>query len=194
MPALSGRPTCHRAPPSQPGALYRVGFRYCYSWRVYRSALLELQKSYGVTTVVLATDDADGSVIRGLRNEKDFNWVYLDFPREQFVKKGWMEFRADLDEHAPFSLAAEMELLSRAEMIVGNMGSQVTRLIYERMIATTPTSVLPPFISVDGYGMCCDFTEDCSVADIEKRERPIRECIYKYGTVTGGDQYFWRDL
>ena len=83
-----------------------------------------------MVTVLLATDDADGAVIPGLRDERAFNWVYLDFPRAQFKKRGWMEFRADLDEHAPFSLAAEMELLSRADMIVGNMGSQVTFLYY----------------------------------------------------------------
>ena len=80
----------------------------------------------GVRTVVVATDNPDGSVIDGLRKERDFNWVYLDFPRAQFKKRGWMEFRKDTDEHVAFSLAAEMELLSTADMLVGNMGSQVS--------------------------------------------------------------------
>ena len=53
--------------------------------------------------------------------------------------------------YVAFSLAAEMELLSTADMLVGNMGSQVTRTIYDKMVASTATSVVPPFISVDGY-------------------------------------------
>lgn len=55
----------------------------------------------------------------------------------------------------PFSLAAEMELLSGADMLVGNMGSHVTRMIYNKMVASSSTSQLPPWISVDGYGQFC---------------------------------------
>ena len=66
-------------------------------------------------------------------------------------------------------------------MLVGNMGSHVTRMIYNKMVASTATSVMPPFISVDGYGLCCDFTEDCTREDIAHRKRSIRECIHKYG-------------
>jgi len=70
------------------------------------------------------------------------------------------------------------------------VGSHVTRMIYNKMVASTATSQLPPFISVDGYGMCCDFTEECSKRDIRKRNRDARECIHKYGPCTGGDQFF----
>ena len=52
------------------------------------------------------------------------------------------------------------------------------------------TSVLPPFVSVDGYGLCCDFTEKCSVGAIRERGRSVRECIYSYGTCTNGVEYF----
>ena len=90
----------------------------------------------------------------------------------------------------PFSLAAALELLSGADVLVGNMGSHVTRMIYNKMVPSIGTSVMPPFISVDGYGLCCDFTEDCSVDDIRKRNRPVRDCIHKYGQCTGGDQFF----
>ena len=41
----------------------------------------------------------------------------------QFRKRGWIEFRKDLDEHAALSLAAELQLLGEADMLVGNMGS-----------------------------------------------------------------------
>ena len=123
--------------------------------------------------------------------------VYLDYPREQFRKRAWMEFRSDLDENAPFSLAAgarsalarliflaasaaataitcpaprppcpappppcpapraELELLGEADLFVGNMGSHTSRLIYLKLVAAAKTAVLPPFISVDGYGLCC---------------------------------------
>ena len=40
------------------------------------------------------------------------------------------EFRSDLDENAPFSLAAELELLGEADLFVGNMGSHTSRLMY----------------------------------------------------------------
>ena len=69
------------------------------------------------------------------------------------------EFRADLDENAPFSLAAELELLGEADLFVGNMGSHTSRLMYMKLVAATKTAVLPPFISVDGYGLCCGFTD-----------------------------------
>ena len=102
-----------------------------------------------------------------------------------------MEFRHDLDENAPFSIVAALELLSAADVFVGNMGSHVSRMVYNKMVASSATSVLPPFISVDGYGMCCDFTEECAKQDIRKRRRDTRQCIYKYGTCTGGDQWFF---
>jgi len=197
-----------------------VGFRYCYSWAVYAAMLRELQREYGVRTVLLMTDDSTGKVLQQLPKEKGFNWAYLDFPRQQFVKKGWMEFRSDLDENVPFSLAAAFEMLGGADMLVGNMGSHVTRVLYNKMVsftfglrtmpdlnpspspspnpnpnphqvASSRTSTMPPFISVDGYGLCCDFTEDCSKEDIRKRNRPIRDCIHKYGQCTGGDQFFF---
>jgi hypothetical protein len=44
------------------------------------------------------------------------------------------------------------ELLGAADVLVGNMGSHVTRMIYNKMVSASRTSVLPPFISVDGYG------------------------------------------
>ena len=78
-----------------------------------------------------------------------------------------------------------------ADVLVGNMGSHTSRLFYHRMIAAAATSVLPPFVSVDGYGLCCDFTEKCSVGAIRERGRAVRECIYSYGLATGGDQFFF---
>ena len=154
-------------------------------------------------------------VVGRLPNEKEFNWAFLDYKRDQFKKRGWMEFRKDLTDDVPFSLAAAIELLGSAHVLVGNMGSHVTRMIYNKMVnaaqrgpssAVGPqhhdrhhpqsatksspsptqvpsigTSVMPPFISVDGYGLCCDFTEDCSHRDIEARNRDVRECIQCVG-------------
>ena len=102
-----------------------------------------------------------------------------------------MEFRSDLDEHAPFSLAAELELLGGAHLFVGNMGSHTSRTMYMRMIGSSKTAVLPPFISVDGYGLCCGFTDQCTKAEIRSRRRKVRECIYSYGLATGGEQWFY---
>ena len=175
---------------SKKGRNERVGFRYCYTWRVYLEQLQRLQQLYGVKTVLLATDDADGVVTGRLPQEKGFNWVFLEYPRKQFKKRGWMEFRKDLTDDVPFSLAAALELLGGADVLVGNMGSHVTRMIYNKMVSATSTSVMPPFLSVDGYGLCCDFTEECSKKDIKERRRSIRDCIHKYGQCTGGDQFF----
>ena len=102
-----------------------------------------------------------------------------------------MEFRSDLDEHAPFSLAAELELLSHAHVFVGNMGSHTSRTMYMRLLGQTKTAVLPPFISVDGYGLCCGFTDECSKPQVKARRRKARECIYSYGLATGGEQFFF---
>ena len=167
------------------GRLDRVGFRYCYTWRAYRGLLLEMRRLYGVRTVLLATDDADGHVTGALADDKEFNWAFLQYPRKQFKKRGWMEFRRDLTEDVPFSLAAALELLGAADVLVGNMGSHVTRMIYNKMVSSARTATLPPFYSIDGYGLCCDFTEDCSKRDIRKRRRSIRDCIHKYGQCTG---------
>ncbi|KAL1522345.1 hypothetical protein AB1Y20_017337 [Prymnesium parvum] len=175
------------------GKLERTSYRYCYDWSVYRQQLETLQRLYNVRTVILATDDHTGTIIRGLANELSFNWLYLEYPRSQFQKRAWMEFRSDLDENAPFSLAAELELLSEATLFVGNMGSHTSRMMYMKMVASTKTAVLPPFISVDGYGLCCGFTESCSIPDIKARRRKIRSCIYTYGLATGGDAYFFHN-
>ena len=69
--------------------------------------------------------------------------------------------------------------------------SHVSRTVYDKMVLSTKTAMLPPFISVDGYGLCCDFTEECTRAQVEKRKRSIRECIHKYGQCTGGQMYFF---
>jgi len=181
-----------RPDPKRPGKLTREGVgRRCYSWRVYRQQLQTLRAKYGVRTVLLATDDHTGEVVRALQGERDFNWVYLDYPRQQFRKRAWMEFRSDLDENAPFSLAAELELLSTADIFVGSMGSHTSRSVYMRMVSSSRTSQLPPFISVDGYGLCCDFTEECTREQVRGRARPVRECIYRFGAVTGGEQWMY---
>ena len=71
------------------------------------------------------------------------------------------------------------------------MGSHTSRMLYMKLVASAKTSVLPPFISVDGYGLCCGFTEECTKAHIRSRRRKIRACIYTYGLATGGEQYFF---
>jgi len=71
------------------------------------------------------------------------------------------------------------------------MRSLHRRMLYNKMVASSTTSLLPPFISVDGYGLCCDFTEECTREDIRNRDRSIRMCIHKYGQCTGGDQWFF---
>ena len=43
--------------------------------------------------------------------------------------------RSDLDENAPFGLAAELELLREAHMFVGNMGSHTSRMMYMKMVS-----------------------------------------------------------
>ena len=65
-----------RPDPKRPGKLTREGVgRRCYSWRVYRQQLQTLRAKYGVRTVLLATDDHTGEVVRALQGERDFNWV-----------------------------------------------------------------------------------------------------------------------
>lgn len=164
-------------------------FRYCYTWDVYARELEMLRERYGLQTVYLATDDP--AIVReAVSNTTSFDWVTVDWPREQLAKpKPWVEFRQNLDEHVPLSLAAELEVLSHADMFVGSFGSQVGRSIYFGMNARTRTGSLPPFVSVDGYGLCCDFREDCTEEDILARGRPMRECIEK-----GGAEAFLRQF
>ena len=74
---------------------------------------------------------------------------------------------------------------------------QRVKVLYVRAASQThepptdqKTMEMPPFFSVDGYGLCCDFTEKCSVGAIRQRDRPVRECIYSYGQCTAGVEYF----
>ena len=64
-------------------------------------------------------------------------------------------------------------------------------LLYMKLVAAGKTGVLPPWISVDGYGLCCGFTDGCSKPEIRDRHRKIRSCIYSYGLATGGEQWFY---
>ena len=63
--------------------------------------------------------------------------------------------------------------------------------MYMRMVTSSRAATLPPFISVDGYGLCCGFTDECAKPQIRARRRKIRECIYSYGLATGGEQWFY---
>ena len=74
---------------------------------------------------------------------------------------------------------------------MGNFGSHTSRSIYYRMVSSSRTATLPPFISVDGYGLCCGFTDECSKQQIRSRGRKLRECIYSYGLATGGELFFF---
>lgn len=164
-------------------------FRFCYALDVYLKELLHMRALYGVTTALLATDDP--VVVRQVMAEPaGFNWVFVEWPRDQLARpKPWVEFRANLSEDVALSLGAELELLSHADVFVGSFGSQVGRSIYYRMLAHVRTGTLPPFASVDGYGLCCDFREDCAEADILRRERTVSECIRM-----GGSSDFLRSL
>lgn len=158
-------------------------YRYCYEWKVYLRELAAMREAYGLQTVFIATDDPQ--VIREATADSSsgLNWVFVDWPREQLARpKPWVEFRANLDEHVPLSLAAELQLLGHADMFVGSFGSQVGRSIYYRMLSRVRGGTLPPFASVDGYGLCCDFREDCTEADILARGRSLRGCIWRGGS------------
>jgi hypothetical protein len=158
-------------------------YRYCYDWQVYLRELQAMRALYGLQTVMIATDDPKVIAQASADTTSGLNWVWVDWPREQLARpKPWVEFRANLDEHVPLSLAAELHLLGHADMFVGSFGSQVGRSIYYRMLANLRGGSMPPFVSVDGYGLCCDFREDCTEDDIVKRGRPMRTCISKGGS------------
>ena len=158
----------------------RKNGRKCYSVQVYLDALLELQAAYGVTRVFVATDDVPA--LEELVTDPRFEWTYLDFPREQLARKGgvWMEFRdvEALDQHASLSIAADVELLARADMFVGSPGSSsVGRLAYYQMVGRARTGYMPPFIAVDGYSLCCDLTQYCEEKAIHNRQSSWQECV-----------------
>ena len=128
----------------------------------------------------LATKTRD-TKLQKLTRDGRFEWTYLDFPREQLARKGgeWMEFRAieALDEHASLSIAADIELLSRADIFVGAPGSSsVGRLAWYQMVGRSRTGSLPPYIAVDGYSICCDLTQYCEVDAIHHRQKSWFEC------------------
>lgn len=157
----------------------RKNGRACYDYTVYLEALLQLRERYGVREVFVATDDA--RALQQLTRDGRFEWTYLDFPREQLARKGgeWMEFRAieALDEHASLSIAADIELLSRADIFVGAPGSSsVGRLAWYQMVGRSRTGSLPPYIAVDGYSICCDLTQYCEVDAIHHRQKSWFEC------------------
>ena len=91
-----------------------------------------------------------------------------------------MEFRdvEALDQHASLSIAADVELLARADMFVGSPGSSsVGRLAYYQMVGRARTGYMPPFIAVDGYALCCDLTQYCEDKAIHNRQSSWQECV-----------------
>ena len=162
--------------------IYPKRMRPCYRTAVYVDALKRMRRDYGVRTVYVATDSV-GLINQLHQNEfPDFNWVYLNFSRSTFNDNShFIEFREDLNmDDVSLSFAAELELVSRADMYVGALSSNYGRLMAAAISGRTGTA--PPFVSIDGHSHCCHVGEMCTPAGITKQGRTLRKCLILGGT------------
>lgn len=164
----------------------RMSPRRCYAWSVYEAALRKLQARYGVRRVLLATDSP--TVLDEATKVSDFDWTFVEFDRSQlnFHPEGrstpeWVEIRSDgrIGSEEILSAFAEIHLLGTADIFVGTLSSNFGRLAYHLMMARARSNTLPPFITVDGYPLCCDLTQYCETAEaVEARQTSWAPCVY----------------
>lgn len=144
------------------------GKRMCYATSVYLEALRRIQKESGrPVDVYLATDDA-GFVIDEIQKDfddlyKSMNWHYLDYSRDTFRYKGFVEGdEIESAQHAMIGESAVADLwhLSHGEVFIGHMGSRFCKMGWA--LATGRRNTFVPFFTVDGHSFCCEIDENCA--------------------------------
>ena len=160
--------------------------RLCYAWSVYEAVLRDLKERYGVREVLLATDSP--AVLQEATALEDFDWTFVEFDRSSLnhhpegrSTPEWVEIRADggIGREEVLSAFAEIHLLGTADIFVGTLSSNFGRLVYHLMGSRPRGASLPPFVTVDGYPLCCDLTQYCETRlAVEERQAVWSACVF----------------
>lgn len=149
--------------------------RPCFATDLYVKAAMMIRDKYGaklVSHVNLATDSANASIsVASALQTQGFSVTTLNYDRSSVggndsanrgkkVDKGTVYIEDRLKEADPSldpelvigSLAAELELLSSSQFLIGTSSSWVTRLTFLAMIGRH--GIIPPFIFVDSPFGC----------------------------------------
>lgn len=151
--------------------------RPCFSVDMYMDQLRKIHARYGITTVYLATDSEE--MITRAKQERGFQWVYLDFPRDVFsYQEGWWVdfYNQDDFEDISLSAAADLNLLKQGDIFLGAFSSHFSKLIFYMMAGYQ--QVIPPFVSMD-YCLGCETTDVCSKDAIAERGTTIDHMIVR---------------
>jgi hypothetical protein len=82
--------------------------------------------------------------------------------------------------HITLGNLADMELVSPADVLVGQLGSHTSRNLFYAM--TGRAGNIPPFISVDGSSACCEVDQGCS-PETTNRKNAFVDCLRKVSVV-----------
>jgi hypothetical protein len=156
--------------------------RPCFATELYVKAAVMVRNKYGaqlVSHVNLATDSANASIAVSLALQKEgFSVTTLTYDRNSVggndsenrgkkVDKGTVYIEDRLKGADPSldpelvigSLAADLEMLSSSQFLVGTSSSWVTRLAFLAMIGRN--GIIPPFVFVDAPFGCLNI-KTCS--------------------------------
>jgi len=158
--------------------------RPCYKTKVYFDALVKLRDYYhknklpDICKVYVASDDS--KAIKELTNMSDeFHWIYHDFDTAYLQREeeedAWLDQREDFNPMMAPSMIADLALLKQGNAFIGTVDSAMSRLIYNTMLGKVGNHI-PPFTSLDGHSLCCDFWEDCRWC--KRKIKPIGRCFF----------------
>ena len=121
--------------------------RPCIAPHGYDDAIERMTKKYGVTDILLASDQADAIAWAKEQKKHDVHW--LDTDRSKLNHgSGWIENRMDIGKEETEGALEAIDFLAHGQVFLGNMGSFFSRAVYKQMIGRH--NVVVPWTSIDG--------------------------------------------
>lgn len=139
------------------GELFAQGVEDCLPFSRYMDLAMLLKKRYGVSRILMVSDNHDALTMSAEVYSQEFEFVYAGgvplAKSEGFFKRarkipGLSNF--DL-ENKGLTQVTRVELMSRCHFFVGAFSNPLSRMTYQLMVGKK--GFFPPFMSVDGEGL-----------------------------------------
>ena len=121
--------------------------RPCIAPHGYDKAIERMTAKYGVTDILLASDQSDAVEWAKEQKKHDVHW--LDTDRSKLNHgAGWIENRMDIGKEETEGALEALDFLAHGQVFIGNMGSFFSRAVYKQMVGRH--NVVAPWTSIDG--------------------------------------------